>query len=221
MSHNAECRHVTDPANSRRSPANPGTRSYADFTRNVAESRSCRATVRRHFPDLPIILLAGDLPAEKAVEYIKLGIADFVPQGRPRPPRPLRRTRYRGGPGAEAHQQAEARLLESRQFAQAALDALTARIAVLDAHGGVQAVNRAWREIRAGHAGDPAASLEGGNYLKACESAQPERAALLREVIAGRVAESVYEYQGGYANETSGTAAAWPASAGTVPTALS
>ncbi|MBX3175963.1 MAG: PAS domain S-box protein [Candidatus Hydrogenedentes bacterium] len=194
--HNAECRHVTDPGQLAALTSEPWDALVCGLHQERGGVESCRATVRRHFPDLPIILLAGDLPAEKAVEYLKLGIADFVRRDDlarlgPCVERAIEEARAR-----EAHQQAEARLLESRQFAQAALDALSPRIAVLDAHGGVQAVNRAWREFEEQYGPDPAAALEGGNYLNAPESCHPECAALLREVIAGREAESTYEYQG-------------------------
>jgi GAF domain-containing protein/nitrogen-specific signal transduction histidine kinase/CheY-like chemotaxis protein len=100
-----------------------------------------------------------------------------------------------------AEQAAHARLAESGRFLQATLDALGEHIAVLAEDGTILAVNEAWRRFAAANGlSAPAAGL-GLNYLAACETAvgpdaEPARevAATLREVIAGRREEAVFEY---------------------------
>jgi diguanylate cyclase (GGDEF)-like protein len=87
-----------------------------------------------------------------------------------------------------------------REFLQSTLDALTTRIAILDAAGTVLAVNAAWRRLGGV---DPLAGPcdVGVNYLAACESAHdgccPEAgsvAAGIREVMAGGRDEYSREY---------------------------
>ena len=59
-------------------------------------------------------------------------------------------------------------VIESERFARATLDALDARVAILDHSGNILAVNRAWREAGGGEA--TAAMLhEGRNYLMTCD----------------------------------------------------
>lgn len=67
---------------------------------------------------------------------------------------------------------AEARLVESRQFLQAALDALPANVAILDPAGTIVAVNRAWRQFA--QANDYAGREYGlgTNYLDLCRAAR-------------------------------------------------
>ena len=65
---------------------------------------------------------------------------------------------------AQARQDAE-------QLAQAALDSLTAHIAILDATGNILAVNRAWRQFAAENGAQDGDTFEGMNYLLVCDSA--------------------------------------------------
>ena len=100
---------------------------------------------------------------------------------------------------------------ESERFLQAALDALSAHIAILDASGRVIAVNEAWRRFASANdyaAGGDGAGIDGAgsdgvgsNYLEVCDSATGEcaeeagaAAAGLREVMAGRRDEFTLEY---------------------------
>ncbi len=86
------------------------------------------------------------------------------------------------------------------QFLQSTLDALTTRIAILDASGAILAVNAAWRKLGV----DPLAGPcdVGANYLSACATApagdgraEAEAvAAGIREVIARRRDEYTREY---------------------------
>ena len=91
-------------------------------------------------------------------------------------------------------------LRASAQTARAALDALTGRIAIVDADGHLAVVNARWREFARHHAGAPAAVPEGADFLAACDatgSANPAVAAVasgIREVLDGRRSEFAAEY---------------------------
>ena len=87
---------------------------------------------------------------------------------------------------------AKAQSASSEQFLRAAVDTLSAHIAILDDQGRILAVNRAWQEFAAGN-GVPAGTVFPGlSYFAACASATGEDAptaaaaeAGLRAVIAG------------------------------------
>lgn len=66
---------------------------------------------------------------------------------------------------------AEQALRESARFVRATFDALPAQIAVLNEHGTIIAVNRAWRDLAEAHASAPANACEGANYFAACRAA--------------------------------------------------
>jgi signal transduction histidine kinase/CBS domain-containing protein/DNA-binding response OmpR family regulator len=92
-------------------------------------------------------------------------------------------------------------LHESERFARSTLDALSARVVVLDEQGAVIAVNRAWRDWVATRPPPPFAIEEDGNYLAACAQsggteATPatELAVGLRAIIAGRREDFGLEY---------------------------
>jgi len=72
------------------------------------------------------------------------------------------------------------------RFAQQALDALTAHIAVIDADGVICQVNQSWSEFAKGNGAS--ASLQFGvglNYLKACDSARNKRDATAKAMSSG------------------------------------
>ena len=87
---------------------------------------------------------------------------------------------------------AKAQSASSEQFLRAAVDTLSAHIAILDDQGRILAVNRAWQEFAAGN-GVPAGTVFPGlSYFAACAGATDEdaptevaAAAGLRAVIAG------------------------------------
>lgn len=87
-------------------------------------------------------------------------------------------------------------VIESERFARATLDALSARVVILDGQGVVLAANRAWTEF-----GDPALVREGANYLASCDDAcgtlsgdcRPV-ATGIRAVIRGDQKEFLHEY---------------------------
>lgn len=102
-----------------------------------------------------------------------------------------------------ARQQAELSLRESERFARATIDALSKHICVLDEHGIIIAVNRAWREFAARNGNpDRDCVAEGSNYLEICEraadSGDPDArqvAAALRALIAGSRSDYTFEYR--------------------------
>ncbi|MCB1794242.1 MAG: PAS domain S-box protein, partial [Candidatus Competibacteraceae bacterium] len=63
-------------------------------------------------------------------------------------------------------------LRESERFARAALDAVSACVAILDENGTILIVNKAWRDLARASSGPLAGLLEGSNYLQACERPQ-------------------------------------------------
>lgn len=102
---------------------------------------------------------------------------------------------------AEAETRAR-ELLESERFFHATIDALPAILCVLDEHGRIIAVNRAWRDFAAANGGDPDAVCEGVSYLTVCdESASMELevahtvGSAIRSILAGRQQHFMYEYE--------------------------
>jgi two-component system sensor kinase FixL len=102
---------------------------------------------------------------------------------------------------------AEAAIRESERFARAVVDALTARLAILDADGRIIGVNRAWRDLGLAEAANPASVGVGANYLAVCDAVRDGRAAAearrfaegIRAVLKGErvVFEMEYECVGG------------------------
>jgi PAS domain S-box-containing protein len=75
---------------------------------------------------------------------------------------------------------------EAGWFAPEILDALSARVGVLDVRGTILAVNRAWRASATANGVGIHGALEGGNYLEVCDSAtgpQSEEAWALARAI--------------------------------------
>jgi len=97
--------------------------------------------------------------------------------------------------------EAQAALELSERFARGAVDGLAAHIAVLDEHGAILRVNRAWREFAERNGAAPE-YLEGGNYLEVCDRAtgpcRAEATAVaegIREVISGERRSFTYAYE--------------------------
>lgn len=87
-------------------------------------------------------------------------------------------------------------VVESERLARATLDALSARVLILDARGTVMAANRAWKA-----SGGPEVVAEGDDYLAFCETEQcqkdrnlSELAAGIRAVMNGEAKNFLYEY---------------------------
>ncbi len=76
-------------------------------------------------------------------------------------------------------------LWEDRGFARATLDALSAHIAVVNAQGVIEAVNRAWTDFAASNGPLRKNVCEGANYLSVCDAAAGEDAAIATEFAAG------------------------------------
>jgi PAS domain S-box-containing protein len=100
-----------------------------------------------------------------------------------------------------AIKETEAQLIESKQFLQSTLDALSAHIAILDETGNVIAVNAVWKNFAAQNKFLGSHYGVGTNYLQLCEAATgdcaseaPQVAAGIRSVLARRRAEFHQEY---------------------------
>ena len=96
---------------------------------------------------------------------------------------------------------AEAAVRESGLLARNTVDALSAQVAILDQHGTILAVNRAWRSFGVENSADPERVLEGSNYLSVCAGADvighPEGQAVangIKKVLSGSLAEFALEY---------------------------
>ena len=68
-----------------------------------------------------------------------------------------------------ARKHAEQALRESERFVRAALNGLTAHVAILDEEGKILAVNEAWRLFAQENGGLHERGAEGSNYLDACD----------------------------------------------------
>jgi PAS domain S-box-containing protein len=86
-------------------------------------------------------------------------------------------------------------------IAAAALDALSAHIAILDETGSIAAVNRAWRRFAESNHPKPATVCVGANYLAVCDAvrgADAEQAATfsaaVRRILKGELDEFALEY---------------------------
>jgi diguanylate cyclase (GGDEF)-like protein/PAS domain S-box-containing protein len=96
-------------------------------------------------------------------------------------------------------------LRDSDLFARSTLDALATYIAILDEHGTILEVNRAWREHNLSEAPLSTISVQGVNYLEVCEAHSTSDgnyatrfARGLRDVIAGRRESFCHEYSCGH-----------------------
>ncbi|HWE50149.1 MAG TPA: PAS domain S-box protein [Bryobacteraceae bacterium] len=83
--------------------------------------------------------------------------------------------------------QAEQSIRDSREFAQATIDALSSHVCVLDETGKIIAVNKAWKEFARINRLCPAGDCDGVgiNYLEVCDRATGPNSAGAAEVAAG------------------------------------
>ena len=85
-------------------------------------------------------------------------------------------------------------------FLQAALDALSSHLAIIDETGKIVAVNAAWRRFADANGGAPGTCGVGANYLEVCQSAFSQSAEASRaaegigRIIAGAQSEFSLEY---------------------------
>lgn len=83
------------------------------------------------------------------------------------------------------------------RFLQAALDALSAHLALLSADGTILAVNEAWRAFGRANGYDPPGGGVGTNYLAACDGGDPDGrqvAAAIRRAATGEAAPFEWQY---------------------------
>ena len=99
---------------------------------------------------------------------------------------------------------AERKLESARAFTQSVLDGLSTQICVIDAHGIIVSVNRAWRAFNRANGGERFDLNEGADYLEVCRhfslagtpdiAASPEFVKGLKAVMAGDLASFEFEY---------------------------
>ena len=95
----------------------------------------------------------------------------------------------------------EQTVLESQQFLQSTLDALSAHIAILDESGVIISVNAAWDRFARDNEHAVTGLGAGGNYLEVCDRSRgecaeeaPAVARGIRAVLAGEMGEFLLEY---------------------------
>ena len=85
----------------------------------------------------------------------------------------------------EERKLAEEAMRASERFAQSALDALSATIAVLDIDGNILAVNQSWQQLAQENPPVDRTAPQCANYLRVCDSASGEEEEQAREAAIG------------------------------------
>jgi two-component system, NarL family, sensor kinase len=91
---------------------------------------------------------------------------------------------------------AERAMRESQQLLQSTIDALDARVALLDEKATIVAVNEPWRTFVRSNGGD--GKDVGRNYLKACERTDTGEAQMVSGGIRGLLSNELAEFRGVY-----------------------
>ena len=94
----------------------------ADYQVPGMELESSFASIRRRRPELPVILVSGAVGEERAVELLRLGVADFVPKDRPMRLAPAIQRCLREAEEMRARASAEAGLRASEERLQMAME---------------------------------------------------------------------------------------------------
>ncbi|MBT7304022.1 MAG: PAS domain S-box protein, partial [Victivallales bacterium] len=152
--------------------------------------------IRKVAPHVPIVVLTGNTDHEMGLAAVHAGAQEFLAKGEATPDLLWRVLRY-----AIERQRGQKHVLDSEQFLQASLDALSGCVAILDADGAALFVNQPWATFVNGPGGRPEQCL-GANYLAVCDEAAAlgsedtgTLAAGVRAVIAGTVPEFEMEYR--------------------------
>jgi PAS domain S-box-containing protein len=146
--------------------------------------------------ETPFILLTGNEDYETDVAATKAGATDYLVKGHINAPLLERSIRY-----SIEQKRATIAEREAHHFLQSTLDALGSHIAVLNEHGKIIAVNRAWRQFSEENQGTTVSCGDGANYLNACELARgdgaleaPAVAQGIREIMSGHQQQFSLEY---------------------------
>ncbi|AOW14199.1 hypothetical protein LPB72_06225 [Hydrogenophaga crassostreae] len=98
-------------------------------------------------------------------------------------------------------------VIESERISRATLDAMSARVVILEENGVILAANQAWRSFRQNES-DEGTQIEGLNYLSFCDSMCETKTAAgtviaqgIREVIAGEKQSFIHKYESHLPNE--------------------
>lgn len=117
--------------------------------------------IHRAAPAVPVVVLTGQNDKSMGLAAVQAGAQDFLPKGQMSGEAIWRVLRY-----AVERQRALAQVDESQRFLQASLDALSARVTILDQDGRIRLANRAWRESVQGPGTDQAEAVP--DYLTIC-----------------------------------------------------
>ena len=165
----------------------------------LPDSSGADSVRRMHeqLPGVPIVVLTGHDNDDLALQAMQEGADDYIVKGDMNDGQLIRALRY-----ATERNQARRALEESRQFLRSAVDALSARIAILDEDGNVIEVNKTWRNMPPPIQFGSSTHSGGVNYLSILDnmaakglSAAAAAAALgIRKVLAGERDEFHIEF---------------------------
>ena len=117
-------------------------------------------------PDLPFIVVSGNLGEDLAVAVIKAGAHDYVTKGNLTRLVPAIERELREAETRRARREAEAALKQKEALSRAVLDSLSAEIAVLNKDGVILTTNAAWDACAQDDRTTPPLHLAvGNNYL--------------------------------------------------------
>lgn len=98
--------------------------------------------------------------------------------------------------------EAEKRLRDSERFVRSTLNSLPMQVGIVDEHGDIEAVNKAWIVFAAENTGGAECQTEGANYLDVCDNASgpgaedaQNVASGLRDVLSGRLESFSMDYR--------------------------
>ena len=177
----------------------------ADYNLPGMRFESTLELIQRRRPDLPVLILSGTVGEERAVELLKLGVADFILKDNLPRLVPTLRHCLREANEQRIRQAAEAELRKSRLFKQAILDSMSAHLAVVDRNGVIVAVNQPWQSFALENSAEPGQPARrtniGVNYLEVCREASgewSEGAMVVHDgisaVLEGRQSHFIHEY---------------------------
>ena len=135
--------------------------------------------LRQLAPDSAVIVVTAHDDIAGATEALRHGAIDYLLK--PVDPVELRIRLRR----IAEHRRVEKERREADWFARSVLDSLGANVAVLDDHGTIVAVNRAWRDFATANPAEGVNVAEGANYFEVCSRATGQDAEMARKFAAG------------------------------------
>jgi len=129
--------------------------------------------------DSPIVVLTGLDDEQTGIAAVQVGAQDYLVKNTLRGKMLHRVISY----AIERHC-AKVKLSESEGFMRSTLNALSAHIAILDANGTIQTVNRAWETFARANNATRHKVMEGSNYLDVCDRVNSSDAQDTRDAVA-------------------------------------